>query len=75
MPDKPAFKSETITREQLFKACEALGIDENQTRSIHITADKVEVEFFEFNENGERFFTDPDGKNGYAKYTATIKVT
>jgi hypothetical protein len=74
MSDKPAFKYEAVDRGKIFKVCEILGLDIWQIKSIHIEADAIDLVIFEFDEDGNRFFTDPEGKEGWAKYTATIKV-
>lgn len=63
-----------LSRDQVFQACEALGIDPHQVRSIYIEHDHVELELFELNDEGQRFFTDPGGKDGYKKYRTILKV-
>lgn len=64
-----------LSRDQVFQACEALGIDPHQVRSIYIEHDHVELELFELNDEGRRFFANPDKpEDGYKKYRTTLKV-
>lgn len=75
MPDKPPIETTIVSREQVIKVCEVLGIDENQTSSIRIEADEISLVLFDFNENGERYFVNRGThEEQYAKYRATLKV-
>ena len=37
---------DTLTRAQVINACEALGLDPNHVKEIHLVPDRVEVELF-----------------------------
>ena len=74
MSKKPAFERKAVDRGKIFKVCEVLGLDIWQIKSIRIEGDEIQLEIFELDEDGNRFFTDREGRGGYAKYSETIKV-
>lgn len=37
---------DTLTRDQLLKACQALGLDPNLVVELHLTRERVDVELF-----------------------------
>ena len=37
---------DTLTRDQVIKACEALGLDPNHVKEIHLVPERLDVELF-----------------------------
>lgn len=35
-----------LTRDQVINACEALGLDPNHVKELHLTVDRLDVELF-----------------------------
>lgn len=37
---------DTLTRDQIIKACQALSLDPNYVKDVHLTPERVDVELF-----------------------------
>lgn len=64
-----------IRQEQLVTACEALGFDPNQVKSLNITPREVTAEFFEYDEEGARSLTFIEGEWTFPTRTVHVDVT